>query len=357
MRLYSFEFLTYMDISLLEKNLKENKLNSLYLLYGEEKYLLENALSKILKLFGEKINGINFINLDMSNVENVIADIETPAFGYTKKLILIKDSQLFKKQARTKKNSDESSNNKENKLANKLSIYIEENKAIIDDSVVIIFVENDVDKNELYKVIEKNGVVCEFAKLKLPDILKRIKAICNAYKVHIDETTLRYFVEVCGTNMQDLINEIRKQIEYAGENGTITKQSIDLLAIKQLDSIIFDLTDNLGKRNIEQALQVLKNMIYAKEPIQKILITLYNHFKKLYFTKIAIQENKNIAESLKLKPNQTFLTSKYTAQSKYFNEQELRNILQEFIDLDYNSKLGNIDANVGLEAILCKYCS
>lgn len=48
--------------------------------------------------------------------------------------------------------------------------------------------------------------------------------------------------------MQDLINEIRKQIEYAAENGTITKESIDLLAIKQMESVIFDLTDSLGKK-------------------------------------------------------------------------------------------------------------
>ena len=79
--------------------------------------------------------------------------------------------------------------------------------------------------------------------------------------------------------MQDLINEVRKQIEYVGEGGTITKETIDKLCIKKLDSIIFDLTDNLGKKNISKALEVLNNLIYNKEPVQKILITLYNHFK------------------------------------------------------------------------------
>lgn len=325
-------------------------MDSLYLLYGEEKYLLENSLSKLLKEFGEKINGINFINLDSTNVQNIISDIETPAFGYPKKLILVKDSQLFKKQTRGKKGASSG----ENKNVSKIAEYIDENIEMIKESVIIIFVEDEVEKNELYKVIEKDGAVHEFAKLKLPEIVKKLKAICNAYKVNVDEPTLRYFVESCGTNMQDLINEIRKQIEYAGQGGTITTKSIDLLAIKQLDSVIFDLTDNLGKRNIEQALKVLKNLIYAKEPIQKILITLYNHFKKLYFTKLAIKGNKNVAQSLNLKPNQTFLVSKYTMQSKYFKESELREILQEFINLDYNSKLGNIDAYLGLETILCK---
>lgn len=331
-------------------------LESLYLLYGEETYLLETELNKIKKNFGEKINGINFIQLDSSNVENIISDLETPAFGYEKKLIIVKDSDLFKKQSRNKKNEEEPQKN-ENKITTKIAEYINNNINLIKDSIVLVFVENEVEKNELYKTIEKNGKICEFSKLKAPEVEKKIISICNAYKVHIDMPTVKYFVMTSGTDMQNLINEIRKQIEYAGENGTITKESIDKLSIKELDSVIFDLTDNLGRKDTKSALEVLSNMIYEKEPIQKILITLYNHFKKLYLTKIALKENKNITETLELKPNQVFLVSKYTMQSKYFQENELRKILQELIDLDYNSKIGKIDANMGLETIICKYCS
>ena len=157
--------------------------------------------------------------------------------------------------------------------------------------------------------------------------------------------------------MQDLINEIRKLIEYAGENGKIKKEDIDKLTIKKLESVIFDLTDSLGKKDTKTALTVLQNLIYEKEPIQKILITLYNHFKKIYLTKIAMKENKNIAQSLNLKPNQTFLVKKYQMQAKYFKENELKVILQSLRDLDYKYKIGEIDLQVGLESILCTYCS
>ena len=173
----------------------------------------------------------------------------------------------------------------------------------------------------------------------------------------IDKDTAKYFIECCGTNMQDLINEIRKLIEYAGTDGIITKEAIDKLSIKQIESVIFDLTDNLGKRDIEKSLEVLNNLLYAKEPIQKILITLYNHFKKLYIVKIAERSGKDLATAMNLKPNQMFLTTKYKMQSRYFKEQELRMILQELTDLDANYKMGTIDLNIGLEAILCRYCS
>ena len=74
-------------------------------------------------------------------------------------------------------------------------------------------------------------------------------------------------------------------------------------------------------------------------------------------TKKAMNTNKDLASSLKLKQNQMFLTTKQQVQSKYFKENELRSILQDLCDLDYNFKSGKIDLQVGMETILCRYCS
>lgn len=140
-------------------------------------------------------------------------------------------------------------------------------------------------------------------------------------------------------------------------DGNIKKEDIDKLCIKQLDSVIFDLTDSLGKKNISKALEVLNNLLYSKEPIQRILITLYNHFKKLYIVKLSEGFHKDLATSMNLKPNQMFLTTKYKTQARYFETKELRKILDELINLDANYKSGLIDLNIGLETILCRYCS
>lgn len=334
---------------------------SIKLLYGEETYLLETKLKKIKKEFGELVKGINFIQIDDTNVAQMISDIETPSFGYEKKLIIARNTGLFKKEKRATKTNQEEKETKKSKtsqtMADKIAEYIKENDKQIQETVELIFVEEVVEKNNLYKQIEANGEILQFEELKLPQLVENIKKICAAYKVTINNEEARYFIECCGTNMQDLINEIRKLIEYAGENGTITKKAIDLLSIKQLDSVIFDLTDNLGKREINKSLEVLNNLIYSKEPIQKILITLYNHFKKLYIVKIAEKYQKDLVAAMKLKPNQMFLTVKYKSQAKYFSQEELRQIMKELVDLDANYKIGLIDLNIGLESILCRYCS
>lgn len=331
----------------LNKNIDTN-LKPIYLIYGEEQYLVETAVNKIKKKFGEKLLGINYILIDELGTENLISDIQMPAFGYDKKLIIVKNSGLFKKDGRKKAGSP---------VQEKIAEYIKENFDVIEESVILVFIEQEADKNIVFEAISKNGIICNIEELKPFQLVKKLKQICNLYKVNCDDITLNYLVETSGTNLQNLINEIRKLIEYAGENGTITIDDINHLSIKQMESIIFDLTDNLATKKIDKALDVLDSLIYQKEALQKILITLYNHFKKIYLCNEAIKYNKDVVTSLSLKPTQNFLVIKYKKQASYFKNNELKELLKALIDLDYNSKSGKIDIDLGLRSILCNYCS
>ena len=59
----------------LEKNLNQNEIKGIYLLYGEETFLLEQQLKKIKKIFGETVKGINYITIDENNIQELIPDI------------------------------------------------------------------------------------------------------------------------------------------------------------------------------------------------------------------------------------------------------------------------------------------
>ena len=93
-------------IESLEKSLKAGNLQSIYLLYGEELFLLENSLKRIKKIFtasvGECVKGINYISIDENNYGEIIQDIETPSFGYSQKLIIARNTGLLKKMEKEK---------------------------------------------------------------------------------------------------------------------------------------------------------------------------------------------------------------------------------------------------------------
>ena len=324
-----------------------------YLLYGEDEYLKDNFLKKLKKSFGEIVNGINYIAIGEENVNEIIPNIETPAFGYEKKMIVAKNTKLFTRKS--KKNA--SDNNIENTEANNKNVdrLVEYSKENSIDDVELVFVEETCEKNSLFNLISKIGQVKEFKELGVNELLPEIRKIASMYKVNIDNYTASYFIECVGNNMQDIINEIRKLIEYVGEGGTIKKEDIDSLTIKKTTSIIFDLTDTLGQKNIKKAIETLHNLQYNKEPTQVIIVMLYRHFKKLYFVHLC--KGQNLVKNLNLTPKQEFLANKYKRQASYFKEAELERILFEIINLDEKSKNGNINLDVGLEAVLCNYCS
>lgn len=172
----------------LEKELKTGKLNALYLLYGEDTFLLENCLKKIKTNFGTLVDGINYIKIDETNIDQLIPNIETPCFGFEKKIIIARNTGIMKKETKKK-------DGKSTIIQEKISSYIEENIDNIRCSVVLVFIEQEINKTDTYKIIEKYGVTCNFEKLKPMQIVKRLKAICNGYKVNVTEDTLMYLVE------------------------------------------------------------------------------------------------------------------------------------------------------------------
>jgi len=198
-----------MKIEELEKELKEGKLESIYLLYGEETYLLDSTVKKIKKVFGEKITGINYIEFDEESINGIMQEIQMPCFGFPKKMIVIKNSGIFKKD--TKKRGTASVK----ELRDELEKYLKENEEYIKHNLILIFIEESVEKLNITKTLENlGGIICEF-EIQKPQVLeKRLIAICNAYKVKVEPGAMSFLIETSGTNMQILINEIRKLIEF-----------------------------------------------------------------------------------------------------------------------------------------------
>ena len=223
-----------MTIDNLEKELKLGQLHSLYLLYGEELYLLESNLKRIKNLFGECIKGINFIMIDEQNVSEIISDIETPSFGYEKKLIIARNTGLFKKEGKRKTGDT-------TKIKDKLSKYIEENMEIIDESVVLVFVEEEADiKSALYSAINKNVEMMLWLGTK------------NMY-LNGDKFLEDIFCGPVGDakNPFEQVTVADAVLETESDNRNLLEQKIkDLCRVKR-QAVISEDNENAGKYKIE----------------------------------------------------------------------------------------------------------
>lgn len=300
-------------------------MENLFLITGDETYEKNECLEKIKKSFGELVKGINYIVIDKDNISNIENEINTYAFGYSQKLIVVK---LDKKSS---KEDDEE------KKQDFLTEELEETLKKLDDSVCVIFIGDFTLKSKIYKLVEKYGKCLVFDKKKENELISWCKEIFSENNIKISNQDISYLINLCGTEKLTLKNEIEKLVSYALENKNITKEDIDKLCIKTSDIIIFDLTDSLGVKDKVKALKSLEELLENKEPIQKIVIMMAKHFKSLLVAKIAIEEGKNVLEELNAKS--TYAVNKYKEQARRFEKNELIDIVRKLAKLDIDSKL------------------
>lgn len=314
---------------------------SIYLITGDDLFEREKEVNKIKENFGELVKGINFITLDKDTVYLLNSEVTTYPFGFEKKLIIV---NIISKVSGSEEGNQKNDWFNEELMENILNSI---------DMNVIVFVGDFQTRSKIYKFVNQNGKCIECNKPKSKkDIAPWIVSNVHAFGKNISIQDANYMIQICGADKLMLSNEIQKLIDYIGDRIEIEKSDIEIVGIRTLETIIFDLTDCLGTRNISNTLRFLEELLMQKEPLQKILIMIARHFKSLLITKICLEENRNISEELNTKF--PFIINKYKEQSKRFNKEELENILINLSELDVDSKVGKIDLKIGLELCLIK---
>ena len=124
--------------------------------------------------------GINYIELDTDSIDNLMQELQMLCFGYSKKMVIVKNSGLFKKDTKKK-----TSGIKE--IRDNLEKYLKENAEYVKERLVIIFIEDSIEKLNITKLIENlGGIICEFTEQSPILLEKRLTAICSAYKVNAE---------------------------------------------------------------------------------------------------------------------------------------------------------------------------
>lgn len=327
-------------MKVLKENIKSHNFMKCYLFYGNEEYL-KNYYEK--KLKNSILNSNQAMNFDIFeskdiNIDSIISSADTLPFMADKRLVLVKNSELFQ--------------NIKKDEAEKMRQYLND----IPESTCIVFIENEVDKrNKLYKVIQSIGHIVEFTAPKENELVTWLQREFKNSNKSIETKVAIYMLRAVGTNMELLINETQKLIAYKYNDNIITKEDIDLICVKSLEAKIFDMLDAMGNKNATKALEIYNNMIILKEAPIKILIMTIRQFRLLIQTKFLLSKGysaNNIADRLNLR---LFVVSSLMNQCKNFSYQSLIEAFEECLDTDVSIKTGEVDAETGVELLIIKY--
>ncbi len=363
------------SLDILKDDIKNNRIRKVYLFYGPEQYMSKHYTGIIEKaLLTEELKLFNKVVLEGKlEQSSIISNCETmPAFS-DKKIVLVKNSGLFKaqkKQAETENNPADDSNNNEGsgmkadsgkkiagekksgsnkKVDNSFLEYLED----LPGHVCLIFVENEIDKRlKIVDAIKKAGLVVEFPWQKPDELVRWVIRIFRAAGKEISTETAAIFINDCEPGMTEIMNEIEKLKAYTGDKKDVTQEDLLKITIKSIKSKIFDITDSIVSKDTKTALKLYNDMLILKEPVQKIFFMITRQLRQLLQAKLMKSKgcnNDEIAKGMGLTP---YIASKVLKQAGGFTVVKLKKLMESALEMDVAVKTGKLKDEAAVELLI-----
>ncbi len=314
------------DVMKLKREIAENGISGAYLFYGEELYLRDIYIDKIKEVIPEDgFEEFNLISLDgkTSDLETMADAIESYPMMSEKKLVVVRDSGIFKKAREEEQ-----------------KFWTEELKNL-PDYCVLLFIEDSVDKrSSLYKTISKNGSAVEFAYLKPYELTAWVQGEVLKAKKKMSKNVIEYFVSLCPDGLISMKNELDKLLSLATEE--ISEYDVKRMVSKSLNVQVFDLSDCIMEKNTDKAFAILEDLKTARESAFTVLYLLNSMFDKMLLSKLMLAEGCPTAEVEKRLGLPPFIAKKYYNGAKGFSEEFLTERVKRVPELDLEIKQGKI---------------
>jgi len=338
-----------MDYMELFKQIKQGKLENLYLFHGPEEFTKEEALNQIIEQWIPKqYLELNHLMIDgtETTVDTIIAASETLPFLSDKRIVVVKDYTGLT----GKKSEDE----------DKLKKYLTK---VSESTCLIFYVRGNVDKKRaIYKAIAKHGETVEFVRLNHSDLTKWIRKRFRMYNKKISNADLQHFIMQVSNNLEDVKNEIEKLAAYAGDSPDITRKEIDRLVKPSPEYTVFQFIDAVSARRKAAALEQMETLLEQEQSIFGILSLIARQLKIMLLCKSYDEMGYNLSQiQAKLKADpynlHPYSVKKGMQQSRDFTIEQLRRGLNQCLELDYGIKSSKIKDRLGMELLVIKMCS
>lgn len=323
-------------MSIIDEDIKNGKLNHIYLIYGEESFLRKQYKERLKKALSPEEDSMNYSYYEGKDISagEIIDLAETMPFLAERRTIIIENSPFFKSEGE--------------KIAEYLST--------VPDTTYFVFVEESVDKrSKMYKALAKNGSVVEAQGLSEDKLMTWVLQLLKKDNKKITQNTMHYLLDKIGTNMENIRQEVEKLICYCYDKEVITNEDVDAVCTTQINNQIFEMLDAMANKRQKVALSLYYNLLALKEPPMRILFLIGRQFNLLLQARMLKQRgygDRVIAEKIGVPP---FAATKYLNQASKFKMEDLKQAVEECVEADEAVKSGNRNDRLSVELLIIKY--
>lgn len=336
----------------LQKDLENHTLQAAYVVYGKETYQKQVVIDKLKKSIEAEFADFNLVQFegkDLTPDSLTEALYSCPIMGDTK-LVIVRDLDLYRPPAG---------------FTNDLPEIL----AHIPSGVTLVFYYDSIEwikpdketntlkKNKLHKAMEKLTCAAEFDLYPDDELIRSIQTWAKKAGASISSKNAAYLLFVSGHTLAILKSEVEKAAAYAS-GKEIDKNCIDAVCSRELEAIIFDLTDALMAGQFPKAVALVGDLFAQKVEMPLFSASINRQIQRLYAVKLCETAHRDRATLMKLiKSNSQYYADRLQGAARRVSLAWLRRAASIAAEMDSSLKSTGGDKQRQIEMAILRMAS
>ena len=376
-----------LEVGRVIRDIREGLIHPVYLLYGEEEYLINTTLDRMIELLssGEGAFDFDLFSGEGTPIKDVLISFDTYPMVHPFRLVVLKNHPAFsppKKESKAERLAEE-----RELLRKHISAKSHSSK------VIFTYSESESDRvdteGSLFKAISEKGRVLHFPALKHKDSLENdesFQIVANKlrrYKKTITPEAFLRLRELAGGNIGAVLDELDKVLSLIGDREAVEPQDVEEVVSRRQHEDLYGFTDSLLERSLPRALGELQTLLINQEPLRVLYFISrtyrflmeaqlasqsgaapkdvwgmnYNRFRE-GFPKITGEMEGRLPKDREhnLFKQHPYVAYKTMAALKNYSADELRESPFKILDADLRLKTTGHDPKLVLETLLVELC-
>jgi DNA polymerase-3 subunit delta len=251
------------------------KPTSIYLVFGEDDYLVEQAAARVLSTIRTlqpqdlEVDTVDYKNRGLGGF---IEEISSPSLFSQNKVTILKRFRLTS----------------ESKVAKEIEKFV---AAGLPEGQFLVLVPDKVDKRlKLPKALARQGGMIECNKLSDEGLSEWINGRFTDEGKTVGPDVVETLMDLKGDDLRAIDSEIEKVVTYAGDATDITREDIEVLVGRSRTERVFELAKFVISRRPDEAFRIVGDLLDANESPIGIVYLLSQEVRRLMMIRLFLEE-------------------------------------------------------------------
>jgi DNA polymerase III subunit delta len=317
------------------ESLTSGKLAPVFLLYGEEDFLVEEATRSVIAAAvpsdAQEFN-LDILRGEESDARDIVARASSfPMMSERRAVVVQNVEKLGPKDLEI------------------LSTYIEQPSK----STCLVLTGGKIDtRKRPYTIVKRTGTAVEFKPLYDDRVPSWIAVRVKKQQHEITQDACRLLAAYVGKSLRELQNELDKIYIFLGSRTSITADDITAVVGMSKELNIFELQKALGSRDLRRSCEIMERMLDAGASVPFIIVMLTGYFTSLYRLYDLRRRNASQQEMASEARVSPYFLKEYLDALARFPVHEIERAFEILVGADEQSKTSAADPKQVMQLVL-----